>query len=292
MTLRQLPLHHASHGPPPPAARGEAEATAYAKINLALHVRERQANGYHRIETLFAFAEEGDRLRVEEWDDLTLTIDGPFAAGLSAGDDNLVLRAARLLRERAGVEAGARLFLEKNLPVAAGLGGGSADAAAAIGLLTRFWGIAFAAECGDLASSLGADVPACVLSRTCRGDGRGDELSLVEGLDVEGTPLLLVNPRLPVSTAAVFRGWDGMDRGPLVEWEAGRNDLEPPAMDLVPEIATVLAELRRHDPRLARMSGSGATCFALFEDEAERDRADAAIAAVHPHWWSLASRIR
>ena len=268
------------------------QETAYAKINLALHIRERRRDGYHSLETIFAFAEHGDLLRVEPADDLTLAIEGPFAPGLSAGEDNLVLRAARLLRERTGTRAGARLVLDKRLPVASGIGGGSADAAATLNLLTRWWGIAFAPDLAELGSALGADVPACILARTCRGEGRGDALELVDDLGLEGTPLLLVNPRVPVSTAAVFRDWDGVDRGPLADWETGRNDLEPPALAIAPRIGEVLEALRAQAPRLVRMSGSGATCYALFHDEGERDSAAAAIARDHPRWWQLASRIR
>ena len=264
--------------------------TAYAKVNLALHVRAREPDGYHRIETIFAFAEDGDRLSVEPADDLTLQIVGPFAGDLSAGEDNLVLKAAHLLRERSGAKTGAALTLEKNLPVASGIGGGSADAAAALKLLTRWWGISFEAGAHALASSLGADVPACILSRTCRGDGRGDELSLVDDLSVEGAPLLLVNPRLPLSTAAVFRAWDGVDRGPLDDWRTGRNDLEPPARQIVPEVAEVLRALE--DATFARMSGSGATCFGLFDSEADRARIADRIHAAFPGWWTLETRLR
>jgi 4-diphosphocytidyl-2-C-methyl-D-erythritol kinase len=267
--------------------------TAFAKINLALHVRERQADGYHRLETIFAFAEHGDALRVEAGDDLNLEIGGPFAGGLSAGEDNLVLRAARRLRAHAGVRAGARLILDKQLPVASGIGGGSADAAAALRLLCRWWGVDLPVpELHGIAAELGADVPACLESRTCRGEGRGDRLVPAAEADLGGTPLLLVNPLVPVSTAAVFGGWDGRDRGPLDGWQAGRNDLEPAALALAPEIADVLDALRARAPRLARMSGSGATCFALFDGAAERDSAEAAIAADHPGWWRLASRLR
>ena len=201
--------------------------TAYAKINLALHVRERMADGYHRIETVFAFAEDGDGLDVAEAKELTLEITGPFAADLTGDGDNLVLSAARALRERHGVKAGARLTLDKRLPIAAGIGGGSADAAAALRLLTRWWHLdASETDLLDIAATLGADVPACLLSRTARGEGRGDALQPLADHGLTGTPLLLVNPRAPLSTAAVFRAWDGVDRGALGDWREGRNDLE------------------------------------------------------------------
>jgi 4-diphosphocytidyl-2-C-methyl-D-erythritol kinase len=267
------------------------QGVAYAKLNLALHVRERMADGYHRIETLFAFCEDGDELTVAEDDDLHLEIAGPFAAGLTAGPDNLVLRAAHALRDRFGVQQGAHLRLDKRLPVAAGLGGGSADAAAALRLLCRWWKL----DAGEpdllaIAVGLGADVPACLLSRPARGEGRGDELTPVAETGLAGTPVLLVNPGVALSTSDVFRAWDGVDRGPLAEWREGRNDLEPPAIALVPEIAEVLTALGGAE--FARMSGSGATCFGLFASEAGRDSVANSIALERPKWWQSATRLR
>nr|WP_284734462.1 4-(cytidine 5'-diphospho)-2-C-methyl-D-erythritol kinase [Sphingosinicella terrae] len=274
------------------ANRQPMHETAFAKINLALHVRERMADGYHRIETVFAFLEEGDRLEVAQGEGLTLAVTGPFAADLADESDNLVLRAAHALRGRFGVRRGARLVLDKRLPVASGIGGGSADAAAAMRLLARWWSLeADEAALLTLAASLGADVPACLLSRPMRGDGRGDRLEPLAAGDLAGTPVLLVNPRRALSTAAVFRAWDGRDRGSLEDWRRGRNDLEAPAARLVPEIEAVLAALA-DDAVLARMSGSGATCFALYADRATRDAAAARLAAGHPDWWVLASRLR
>ncbi|MGZ8337189.1 MAG: 4-(cytidine 5'-diphospho)-2-C-methyl-D-erythritol kinase [Allosphingosinicella sp.] len=265
--------------------------TAFAKLNLALHVRGRRPDGYHRVETVFAFARDGDALSVAASDDLALEVTGPFAAGLSDEPDNLVLSAARALRDRFAVARGARLTLDKRLPVAAGIGGGSADAAAALRLLTRWWELpASDADLRDLAALLGADVPACLLSRSCRGEGKGDELRPLAEAGLAGTPVLLVNPRVPLSTVAMFRAWDDVDRGPLADWREGRNDLAAAAIGLVPAIAEVLAALSAAD--FARMSGSGATCFGLYSSEDERDSAAAAIAAAQPHWWTLATRLR
>jgi 4-diphosphocytidyl-2-C-methyl-D-erythritol kinase len=262
------------------------EEAAFAKLNLALHVRAREEDGYHRIETLFAFCEDGDVLAAEPAAGLTLDVTGSFAKGL--GPDNLVLRAARALRDRLGIEAGAALTLDKRLPVASGIGGGSADAAAALRLLQRLWNAPLPDEkLHAIARSLGADVPACLASRACMGRGRGDELHPAD-TGLAGTPVLLVNPRVPLSTAAVFAAWDGVDRGPLSEdW---RNDLEEPAIRLVPEIGEVLAALRAAPgTTLVRMSGSGATCFALFASEGSRDRA---AEAIDPRWWRLPTRLR
>ena len=248
---------------------------AYAKINLALHVRAREADGYHRIETIFAFCEDGDVVEARESESLSLAVTGPFAAHLGNESGNLVLEAARAL----GVKAA--LTLDKRLPVAAGLGGGSADAAA----LLRLFGGSM-----EVAAALGADVPACLLSRTTRGEGRGDAIEPVEIAGLAGTPVLLVNPGVPLSTAAVFRAWDGIDGGPLGDWQAGRNDLEAPARNLVPAIGELLHSLS--SARIARMSGSGATCFGLFDSAAARDAAAAEIRAARPGWWVSQTRLR
>ncbi len=268
---------------------------AYAKINLALHVRRREADGYHAIETLFAFAEDGDVLDLVDAPGLTVT--GPFAAALGGDGDNLVLRAARGFAERFGRGGESGFRLDKRLPVAAGIGGGSADAGAALRLLCRAHGVA-PEDVMDLAASLGADVPACFVSRPTRGIGRGERLEPVEGVP-SGMPLLLVNPMVLLGTGPVFKAWDQVDRGPMEEGDpiavalAGRNDLEPPAIGLVPEIGEVLGLLRAQaGTRLVRMSGSGATCFALFADEAARDAADDAVAAARPGWWRMATRLR
>jgi len=260
---------------------------APAKLNLALHVRGKLPDGRHRLETVFAFCTDGDTVDAEPADDVSLSVSGPFAGDLSS--ENLVMTAAMALRAAAGVATGAALQLRKNLPVASGIGGGSADAAAALRLLTRLWKIdpAFAAA---VAPGLGSDVPACLLSLTARGNGAGDELELIDDRSIAGTPVLLVNPRIPLSTAKLFAQWDGVDRGPLGDWREGRNDLDLPATQLVPQIGDVLDWLRHRDgATFVRMSGSGATCFALFKSEAARD---AAAAAVPGHWWHLASHLR
>jgi 4-diphosphocytidyl-2-C-methyl-D-erythritol kinase len=181
------------------------------------------------------------------------------------------------------------LHLKKNLPVASGLGGGSADAAAALRLLTRLWSID-PAHAAAVAPELGSDVPACLISMTARGGGAGDELELLDDPGIAGTPVLLVNPRIPLSTTDVFAKWDGADRGPLGDWRDGRNDLEGPAISLVPQVAEILDWLqRRPGADFVRMSGSGATCFALFDSD---ESCDAAAEAVPDHWWHLATHLR
>ncbi len=262
--------------------------TAFAKINLALHVRRRREDGYHELETVFAFVDAGDRLSITPAERDSLRVLGEFAGTLSNPFDNIVMQALSALPRQQGWA----VTLEKNLPVAAGLGGGSADAGALFRLVERSQGLPD--DWQARAAKLGADVPACVLSRACIGRGTGTELTEVPN-DLAGMACLLVNPRVPLSTGPVFKAWDGVDRGALPVGDlrtimlAGRNDLEAPALALCPVIADVLTALRATDPVLARMSGSGATCFALYEDAAQRDAAQAAMPA---GWWTLAGALR
>ena len=266
---------------------------AYAKINLALHLRRRRADGYHELETIFAFTDFGDRLTVEPAAAITLSVVGVFAAAAGEGGDNLVIRAAHALAAAAGVACGAAITLEKHIPVAAGLGGGSADAAAALRLLSRLWELDWPdARLEALAAGLGSDVPACVASQTCFGTGRGEALSARPD-KLAGTPVLLVNPRIAVPTGPVFAGWDGRDCGgidPSAPLALLRNDMTPAALIIAPVIGDVLAALASTAPLLARMSGSGATCLALYDDPSGRDRAAAALAS--HHWWQAATTLR
>lgn len=262
---------------------------APAKLNLALHIRGKLPDGRHSIETVFAFCTDGDRLSGEVSDELSLAVTGPFAGELAGEQDNLILKAARALADSAGVQRGAALVLDKRLPVASGIGGGSADAAAGLRLLTSLWSVD-PKHAEAVAPTLGSDVPACLLSLPVRGEGAGDKLSPIQLQELSGTPVLLVNPRAPLSTAAAYAGWDGVDRGPLGDWREGRNDLEAPAIAMVPQIQSVLAWLSAQPgASFVRMSGSGATCFAFFKSEQARD--DAAI-AVPREWWHLATFLR
>ena len=266
-----------------------AREIAPAKLNLALHVRGKLPDGRHAIETIFAFCTDGDRLSAEASDKLSLEVTGPFTADLGATADNLVMKAAEALAQATGIAKGAALTLEKKLPVASGVGGGSADAAVALRLLTSLWRVdpKFAEQ---VAPTLGSDVPACLLSLPMRGEGAGDRLMPVDVSELSGTPVLLANPRVPLSTADVFAGWDGEDHGALGDWREGRNDLEASAIALAPQIQAVLAWLgTRPGAQFVRMSGSGATCFALFETEEARDAAADNVPRV---WWRLATFLR
>lgn len=263
---------------------------APAKVNLALHVTGRRADGYHLLDSLVAFPGVGDSLSAEPAADWSLAIDGPFAPGLEGGPGNLVLRAAALFPP-----APALAFrLVKRLPVASGIGGGSADAAAAIRLVARLRSEPLPPAGAVL--GLGADVPVCLAGRPARMTGIGERL---EPLALPAAWLVLVNPGVPVATAAVFAGLARRDNpglppppafpdaAALARWLlAQRNDLEPPALAAAPAIATVLAALAgARGALLARMSGSGATCFGLFATAAASAAAAAAIARDEPGWW-------
>lgn len=269
---------------------------APAKVNLALHVVGRRTDGYHLLDSLVVFPRLGDRLEAEPASGLSLSIDGPFGLDLDAGPSNLVMQAALLLRDGRG----AALRLTKALPVASGIGGGSADAAAALRLLARLWDVSLPA--GEAVLRLGADVPVCLAGRASRMRGIGEAL----------TPLLLpafwvvlANPGVPVATGAVFAGLASRENvglgeipafreaGGLFAWlSTRRNDLEAPAVAVAPAIGHVLAALRSQDGcGLARMSGSGATCFGLFEGEAAALAAADALRATEPGWWVAAAPV-
>ena len=280
------------------------DETAFAKVNLDLRVCGRRRDGYHDLDSLVVFADVGDRLSFEPADGLHLSIDGPFAGTLSDGEDNLVTRAARALADMAGRSADARITLDKRLPIAAGLGGGSADAAAALRGLARLWDLPSSiADLAPLARRLGADVPVCLRSKATRMQGTGDRLTPMPPLPQ--IPMVLVNPGAAVETPGVFRELricsgardlysPAEDRNAFILALADSvNDLEEPAMRIAPAIGQVLDALRRQPGcALARMSGSGATCFGLFPDIAERDRAAAALSASHAGWWIAAAASR
>jgi 4-diphosphocytidyl-2-C-methyl-D-erythritol kinase len=291
---------------------------APAKINLFLHVGEKRSDGYHALQSLVAFTEVGDELLLACADGLVLTISGPFAGSLKAESDNLVLRAACALAEDASVEPRARMELVKNLPVASGIGGGSADAAAALRGLRPLWGLS---QPGDdivwghwepflnrapsysVATTIGSDVPVCLLSAPAWMEGRGEQVWSLH--DLPKTELVLVNPGLPVSTAEIFRrldrhtgvaemipsGWGHSAQELVAYLQTARNDLEDTACSICPDISEVLKALDRCGSMLSRMSGSGATCFGIFEDARNAANAADALKAEQPHWWVQATKI-
>ena len=265
--------------------------TAYAKINLALHVRRRRADGSHAIETLFAFVDAGDRLTARAAGRDALRVTGEFAGQLADPFGNIAARALAALPRPNGLA----IVLEKNLPVAAGLGGGSADAGAVFRLVREAHGLP--EDWRKRAARLGADVPACVESAMCIGRGTGTELAPVAN-DMAGMAVLLVNPRVSLATGPVFAAWDGVDRGALPEGPAsriareGRNDLEAAAISLCPPVAEVLAELQEGPAELVRMSGSGATCFALYRHHDVMREAAEKLTLRRPEWWTMQGSLR
>lgn len=260
---------------------------APAKINLTLHVTGRRADGFHLLDSLVVFADVGDWISVSRSDALRLQVVGPMAKGIPVNEDNLVLRAAYL----AGV-SGADITLEKHLPMASGIGGGSSDAAATLRALQRSHGAAIPND----VLSLGADVPVCMLARTARMLGIGNVVEVVD--TVPSLPAVLVNPGVGIQTPDVFQLLERRDGAVMpdipafddlkscVDWlRVQRNDLQPPATALAPEINDVLSTLDRRGAMLARMSGSGATCFGIFESAGVAEAAARNLRAAHPDWW-------
>lgn len=275
---------------------------APAKVNLTLHVVGRRPDGYHLLDSLVAFAGIGDTVEVEPAPDLRLTVGGPTAYLLPADGDNIVLRAARALAGRLRREPAAAIRLTKRLPVAAGIGGGSADAAATLRALARLLDADLhEADWTTLALGLGADVPVCLRGRPARMSGIGERLAAVPPLPPAW--LVLANPMVPLATPPVFKARTGpfsaaapLDQPPVdaaalaLALSARRNDLTDAARSLAPVIGEVLSALTTSPAcLLARMSGSGATCFGLFATETDAAQAAAGLAREHPGWWSAAA---
>lgn len=273
---------------------------APAKVNLALHVTARRPDGYHDIDTLCVFADLGDRLTVDASCDDRLELTGRYAPALAAELDNIVLKARDLLREaNNGLPATpVAISLEKNLPVASGIGGGSADAAATLRALSRLWGAALP-DNASLAMKLGADIPMCLASRPLRASGIGERVELFERF--ADLAIMLVNPGIEISTPAIFAHLESRSNPPLpalgksscfadlVEWmHATRNDLQAPAIQLFPAVAGVLDAVTGSGAAFSRMSGSGATCFGLFPTLGEARIAADGIARRHPEWFVAA----
>jgi 4-diphosphocytidyl-2-C-methyl-D-erythritol kinase len=281
------------------------EEYASAKINLALHVTGQRADGYHLLDTLVTFAEAGDRLTFQPVEQDVFTVSGRFSAALRADGrpkpDNLVLRARDALRTlahgRGSVAPPVHIHLEKSLPVASGIGGGSADAAAVLRGLMRFWALEVEPPAlEDISLSLGADVPMCLAGRPLVARGIGEEIRILEGFP--GLHLLLVNPLVEVSTPLIFKSLTHKTNPPLdlppdnasrEDWLAAlvdaRNDLQPPAEIIEGRIVEALGLLQATGPIFARMSGSGATCFGVYPDAAACRAARGALETIRPEWY-------
>jgi 4-diphosphocytidyl-2-C-methyl-D-erythritol kinase len=279
------------------------KAFAAAKVNLFLHVGPLRADGFHPVSSLMVFADVGDELTAEPAGRLSLRVEGAMAGHAPPGDDNLVLRAARALAAKAGIaEPALRLVLHKSLPAAAGLGGGSSDAAATLGLVRQALELRLEdAVLEEVAAGLGSDVPACVSGRPSIAEGRGELLRAAPALCP--LPAVLVRPPVDSATGPVYRAFDADPAGASADapelpasiatpaeavaiFAGCRNDLEAPAVGLQPAIGAALAELRAApETLLGRMSGSGSACFALCADEASAARLAARLAGGHPDWW-------
>jgi 4-diphosphocytidyl-2-C-methyl-D-erythritol kinase len=280
------------------------EEQAPAKVNLDLRITRRRPDGYHELDSVVAFTAWADQLTFTPHRRLALELSGPFAAALDPRTGNLALRAARRLAEHAGCPPHVRIALDKRIPIAAGLGGGSADAAATLRGLSRLWRLGVAdADLLALALELGADVPVCLSSRPARMRGIGER---IEPIELPALDLVLANPNHAVSTAQVFAALEpiapaaGPDaaiptvRADLLDWLRRRgNDLEAPARSVAPVIGEVLATLGAQPScRLARMSGSGATCFGAFDDPEAAARAARALRRARPSWWVISTATR
>jgi len=279
------------------------QVEAPAKLNFYLHVLGRRENGYHDLSSLVGFADVGDTLHVAPADGFQFQVTGPMAAPELEGDDNLCVRAAKDLAAMLGRDLNLKLTLVKRLPVASGIGGGSSDAAATLRLLLKFWNEdGTEKDIAALALSLGADVPVCLSGVPAEMLGIGEDVRPVAPLPKAS--VVLINPGICISTAAIFKEWQGP--GPdVTPWEKSetaatfaaslmkrRNDLTPVAKKLVPVVGEVLSVLTaRPECLLARMSGSGATCFGIFENHAVAEAAAEVLTVTHPHWWVRSARL-
>jgi len=273
-------------------------------VNLFLHVGDRRPDGYHELQSLVAFTRAGDELSFAPGQEFKLDIQGPFADALTSDSDNLVLKAARALAEHAGVRDGAHIVLTKNLPVASGIGGGSADAAATLRGLAQLWNLGLPHDVlRRIGETLGSDIPVCVECKSAWMEGRGERVAVLNG--IPAAAMVLVNPGVAVPTGRVFaalkeRCGVGLPRPPKMQnavelvayLKTTANDLEAPAREIAPVIGDVLDALAsRTGALLSRMSGSGATCFALFESDEFATAATRALNARNRGWWIMSSRI-
>lgn len=283
---------------------------AHAKINLALHITGKRADGYHELDSLVVFAAVADVVSTTMADALSLTVRGHDADALQAEQNNSVMVAARALLDYADAEkinptgTGAEFILDKNLPVEAGIGGGSADAAATLRALNQLWNLQFPQHTLEqIGAKLGADVAICVGSQTCRMGGIGERLEPLRAGHMPRLDLVLVNPGLAVSTPDVFRALENPSQSALpafprdndlsswLAWlSTSRNDLFQPARGLCPDIDQVISELDNSGARMSRMSGSGATCFGIFEDRIAAHNAVRNVRNSHPNWWVRATQ--
>ena len=278
--------------------RKTIKAIAHAKVNLTLHVVGQRANGYHELQSLVCLTEFGDQIHLTPDVDFSFQVTGPYAAGIPVDDRNLVVQAAKFMAKKNSKTLDCQIILEKNLPMASGIGGGSSDAAAMMRALSQYWSVPL--PNADELMALGADIPVCMTTGLTLMEGAGEDLTQLSTAPNWG--VVLVNPNVGVSTPAVFNALNSKHNPPMqdvagncvdIAWLGDqRNDLEPPAMVMVPEVATVVDAISAAPQcQVARMSGSGATCFGLFTDIKHADEATSYLQKAHPNWWVVATKM-
>lgn len=272
--------------------------TAYAKVNLTLHVVGQRANGYHELQSLVCLTEFGDQIQLSSDIDFTFLVTGPYSSGIPLDDSNLVVQAAKFMAQKHSRLLDCKIVLEKNLPIASGIGGGSSDAAAVVKALSQYWSVPV--PNADELMAMGADIPVCMTTGLTLMEGAGEKIMHLSAAPNWG--LLLVNPNVGVSTTAVFNALSTKNNPPMHDviekcvdvawlWHQ-RNDLELPSMAIVPEVSAVIDALSASPYcQVARMSGSGATCFGVFTSIAEANIAAENLQRAHPNWWVVATKL-
>jgi len=272
--------------------------TAHAKVNLALHVVGQRANGYHELQSLVCLTEFGDQIQLSPEIDFTFKVTGAYSLGIPLDDSNLVVQAAKFMAQKHSRSLDCKIVLEKNLPIASGIGGGSSDAAAVVKALSQYWCVPV--PNADELMAMGADIPVCMTTGLTLMEGAGEKIMHLS--DAPNWGLLLINPNVGVSTPAVFNALSNKNNPPMhnviekcvdVAWLwHQRNDLELPSMAIVPEVSAVIDVLSSTPHcQVARMSGSGATCFGIFTSIAEANTAAESIQYAHPNWWVVATKL-
>lgn len=279
-------------------ARKMIKVIAHAKVNLTLHVVGQRANGYHELQSLVCLTEFGDQIHLTPDVDFSFQVTGPYAAGIPVDDRNLVVQAAKFMAQKHSKPLDCQIILEKNLPMASGIGGGSSDAAAVMRALSQYWSVPMPNV--DELMALGADIPVCMTTGLTLMEGAGEDVLQLSTAPNWG--VVLVNPNVGVSTPAVFNALNSKHNPPMqgvagncvdIAWLGDqRNDLEAPAMAMVPEVATVVDAISAAPQcQVARMSGSGATCFGLFADVMHAKAAASYLQKAHPNWWVVATKL-
>ena len=278
--------------------RKTIKVIAHAKVNLTLHVVGQRANGYHELQSLVCLTEFGDQIHLTPDVDFSFQVIGPYAVGIPVDESNLVVKAAKFMAQKHSKSLDCQIILEKNLPMASGIGGGSSDAAAVMRALSQHWSVPLPHV--DELMALGADIPVCMTTGLTLMEGAGEDVTQLSTAPNWG--LILVNPNVGVSTPAVFNALNSKHNPPMqdvagncvdIAWLGDqRNDLEPPAMAMVPEVATVVDAISAAPQcQVARMSGSGATCFGLFADVVHAKAAASYLQKAHPNWWVVATKL-